>query len=236
LENIHISSNYEGIEIKKVNPLMLISILIASSALTLLVVGYEPVALSGYKPTFIPNPNYNPTYSHNSNYNSLSPIQIGTFYSSESVQLNSSQDNQPSAFGPLSASSSEQIQEIFRVVGDSYQPIPDAQVVGSDGSGNIFQEFTDSNGYAAINGTPGNWRFTVYSREYFSKTLNRKFEYNTQETLVLQKIGVQEELSIAMHAKKFPIKINNETCELNKEYNQGSEMDIDNPSEMDGMG
>ena len=44
--------------------------------------------------------------------------------------------------------------------------IQDATVTGHDGSGNNFQQTTDSNGYVTINGDSGTWSFSASASGY----------------------------------------------------------------------
>jgi hypothetical protein len=162
---------------KKNYCLVLMILLIAGIGLTNLAVGYSP--------SYTPNTNYKSTYIPNPGYNSfISPTQLGTSNSLLPVQL-----GKANATNPDAASFSELVQEEFRIVGDSNEPIPNAQVVGLDGSGDSFQEATNNDGYVAINGASGNWQFTVYAPGYFNKLVNRKLDYSTEVMLIqLQKI------------------------------------------------
>lgn len=203
--------------------------------LTALTVAEGPVELSGYRPTYIPNPNYKPTYIPNSNYNSIAPIQVGGFNGVQSFQLNSSQNHQTDVVNSGSIHANY-VKEVFRVVDDSNLPIRNAQIMGYEGSGIGFQEFTDSNGYVTINGTAGIWQFTVSAQEYFAETLKRKLEYDAYEILTLQKISMQRELNISQIRKKFTIPIRKTACELNEKNDQDSETAVDQPSQTGGMG
>ena len=210
-------------------------LLIVGIELTALDADGEPVVLSGYKPTYIPNPNYKPTYTPSTNYNLPTPIQLSNFYGSQPFQLSSSSNTQTYAFLPI-ASSSRQVEERFQVVGDSSEAISNAQFVGFDGSSNSFHKFADVNGNIAISGSPGHWQFTVYAPGYFSKLVNRQFEYNTFEILMLEKKSVQRELDANQLRTKFTISksIANETSELNR----NSEQDVDTDPDLsaDAMG
>jgi len=55
--------------------------------------------------------------------------------------------------------------------GSSSGPVvPGSLVTGHDGSGNIFEQTVDSNGYVTITGDPGNWFFTVVSDGFEANT------------------------------------------------------------------
>jgi len=144
----------------------------------------------GYKPTITPNTNYRTTYTPNPSYNSfIPPTQLGGSSNQQSVQLSPLPDTKTNLTNPDAASLSELVQEKFRIAGDSNEPILNAQVAGLDGSGNSFMEYTDNNGYVAINGASGNWQFTVYAPGYFNKLVNRKLEYSADVILIqLEKI------------------------------------------------
>jgi hypothetical protein len=213
---------------KKNYCLALMILLIASIELTASAIGDEPAVLSGHKPTYTPS----------SNYNSPIPIRVSSSYGPQPVQLSTSSNTQINASSPIAASPFEQVQEGFRIVGDSNESIPNAQFVGRDGSGNSFQEFTDGYGNVVINGSPGYWQFTVYAPRYFSKSMDRQFEYDTYEILMLQKIGVQRELDANPQGKKFTITkiIGNKTCELNRNAEKDSDMTTDQSIDTGGMG
>lgn len=152
----------------------MVFLIIAVIALTTLAAGIRTAELSGYRPTYTPNAN---------DYKSPEPVQLGKF-----------RDSMPSQSGniPIAVLSSTQVKEEFMILGDSNEPIPDAQLKGSDGSGNDFLEFTDRSGYVAVNGTPGDWQFTAYASGYFTKTWNRRYMDSTHEVLILQKMGAQQ--------------------------------------------
>lgn len=193
----------------------------------------------GYKPTITPNTNYRSAYTPNPSYNSFTPpTQLGGSSNPQSVQLSPSLNTKTNVTNQVAASFSVLVQEEFKIVGDSNEPIPNARVAGLDGSGNSFQESTDNNGYVAINGSSGNWQFTVYAPGYFTQPVNRKFEYNTDVMLTLQKIGDQEELNANQFENKFTRTnvIANETahetipnwlCGSNGNYEQDSDKTTD---------
>jgi hypothetical protein len=52
--------------------------------------------------------------------------------------------------------------------------IPGTQVTGKDGSGNSFQQTTDSRGEVAITGDPGTWYFTASADGYVTKSWNQE--------------------------------------------------------------
>jgi hypothetical protein len=206
----------EGFDLKKNCVALMVLLIIAGITLTNFAVGDEPVVLSGHRPTFTPNTNYVPP----------DPIDIGT--------LGTIRGQAPAQLSGGNAQarelSSVQVQEEFRIVGVSNEPIPNAQFKGYDGSGNNFQEFTDSNGYVAINGTPGDWQFTAYASGYFSNTWNRKYADNTYEVLTLQKMGSQQPSpnENRPESESAPIKtIVLDGCDFNKTVEQSSDPTTD---------
>ncbi len=65
--------------------------------------------------------------------------------------------------------------------------IPDAAVKGWDGSGNIFKETTDSNGYVTITGEPGTWSFTASADGYETKSWDQEItETDTKDAFLQQ--------------------------------------------------
>ena len=154
-------------------------LIIAGITLTTLAAGAGTAELSGYRPTYTPNAN---------DYNPPDPVQLGKFRDSMPHQVGFEEDN---GYGKSSIAS-VQVKEEFMILGDSNEPIPDAQLKGSDGSGNYFLEFTDRSGYVAVNGTPGDWQFTAYASGYFTKTWDRRYVDSTHEVLTLQKMDAQQ--------------------------------------------
>jgi hypothetical protein len=189
----------------------------------------------GYKPTITPNTNYRSSYLPNPSYNSFTPpTQLGGSSNPQSVQLSPSLNTITNVTNQVAASFSVLVQEEFRVVGDSNEPIPNARVAGLDGSSNSFQESTDNNGYVAINGSSGNWQFTVYAPGYFTQSVNRKFEYNADVVLILQKIGDQEELNEDQIENKFTRTnaiVNETTHEIIPNWLCGSNGDFEQDSD-----
>jgi hypothetical protein len=198
----------------------MILLIIAGIALTNFAVGDGPVVLSGYRPTYTTNNDYIPP----------EPIQLGAFHGTKSTQL--SRDTQASGASSIATPSSTQVQQVFRIISDSKEPISGAQFIGYDGSGTNFQEYTDSNGYVAITGSPGNWQFTAYASGFFSNTWNRKYTYNASEVLILQKMGDQQGLAVGQSKNESePIQIKYiDGCDLNKTTEQSSDLAADQSS------
>jgi len=194
----------------------MIFLIIAGIALTTLAAGVGTAELSGYRPTYTPNAN---------DYNSPEPVQLGKFRDSVPSQIGFGNDKGygTSSIAPM------QVREEFMIVGDSNEPIPDAQLKGSDGSGNDFLEFTDRSGYVAVNGTPGDWQFTAYASGYFTKTWNRRYADNTHEVLVLQKMDAQQLLDENRPKdESVPRKtIFLDGCDFNKTIEQSSDPALD---------
>ncbi|MDD4652349.1 MAG: carboxypeptidase-like regulatory domain-containing protein [Methanothrix sp.] len=145
--------------------------------------------VAGYSPSYMPNTNYRSTYTPNLNYK---PIDSPT-------QLASSNNLQPVQLGKTNAIDSaaqlhEMVQGEFRVVDESDEPIPNAQIAGHDGYGNNFQETTNNDGYATIKGAFGDWQFTVYAQGYFNKLVGCKLEYNADVMVVQLKKIVPEKI------------------------------------------
>jgi hypothetical protein len=193
----------------------MVFLIIAGITLTTLAAGVETAVLSGYRPTYTPNAN---------DYNSPEPVQLGKFRDSMPAQL-SSGNAKGNRNSPIAELSPLQVKEEFMIVGDSNEPIPDAQLKGSDGSGNDFLEFTDRSGYVAVNGTPGDWQFTAYASGYFTKTWDRRYADNTHEVLVLQKMDAQQLLDENRPKdESVPRKtIVLDGCDFNKTIEQGSD-------------
>lgn len=171
-----------GIETKKKYCLALVILLIAYTGFANLAVGYKPI--------ITPNTDYRSTYTPNSNYDSyIPPTQLGSSNNQQSIQLSPSTIIKTNLTNATIALPSELVKEEFRIVGDSNEPIPNAQVAGLDGSSNRFLEYTDDSGYVTISGTTGIWQFTVYASGYFNKLVNHKVEDNNDAMLIkLQKI------------------------------------------------
>ncbi|MDI9399176.1 MAG: carboxypeptidase-like regulatory domain-containing protein [Euryarchaeota archaeon] len=55
---------------------------------------------------------------------------------------------------------------IFHEMGKIDVILPDVQVTAFDGIGNIINEITDANGYVALEGVPGTWRFSASKGGY----------------------------------------------------------------------
>lgn len=51
-------------------------------------------------------------------------------------------------------------------------PLPGVMVTGQDESGTSFDVTTDKNGYATIEGLPGNWQFTASKEGYVTSSWN----------------------------------------------------------------
>ena len=66
--------------------------------------------------------------------------------------------------------------------------IPGAQVTGQDGSGNSFQQTTDSNGYVKITGDPGTWSFSASADGYETYSEDQEIiETGTKAAFLLKK-------------------------------------------------
>jgi hypothetical protein len=195
-----------GSDMKRSYCLALVILLIIAGILANFAVGEGPVVLPGYKPTYTPN----------TNYITPEPIQVGKFSSQKPTQLSLKGNTETNGESQITAPSSAQIQVGFGIVGDSNEPILGAQLTGDDGSSNSFQEFTDSDGYAAITGFPGKWQLTAYAQGYFSKTLNRPFSSNTYVALILQKIGSQPPLEPEGVTPYIIGRENISDCDLNR--------------------
>jgi len=64
--------------------------------------------------------------------------------------------------------------------------IPGAQVTGLDGSGNSFQQTTDSSGYVNIEGDPGTWYFSVSAAGYETSNWDQDITENDFKDAFLQ--------------------------------------------------
>lgn len=124
----------------------------------------------------------------------------------QEVQLSNSAANQVSMTAATLLP--ESVQEEFKIVGDSNEPIPYAEVIGNDGSGDHFQVYADINGDIELNGAPGNWQFTVYAQGYapgyFTATINQGFEDNAYDVLRLQKMFSQGAPNEAQVGNELP--------------------------------
>lgn len=161
--------------------------MIAGIELTALAVGGEPVDLSGlHKPTYYPYP----------------------MATSPSGRMTASLDTPIArSFAPSNSQEIDQaqVQERFRFVGESNQPLSGAQFSGRDGANNLIQGITDDNGDVTITGAPGIWQFLVYVSGYFSDAMICPFTYSTSKVLKLQPSGALEELDISGHINKKDI-------------------------------
>jgi len=102
-------------------------------------------------------------------------------------EKNSNTDSQPGSFGPIEVeikSAQEPItltpnQPITLTLyvrdGSASGPIiPGAQVTCQDGSGNNFEQTTDSNGYVTITGDPGTWSFKTSAEGYATNSWDQE--------------------------------------------------------------
>ncbi len=71
--------------------------------------------------------------------------------------------------------------------------IPSAEVRGQDGSGNIFQWTTDSNGYVTITGDPGDWSFSVSADGYETNSWDQEITKTDTKYPFLQKVETRQE-------------------------------------------
>lgn len=79
--------------------------------------------------------------------------------------------------------------------GSSSGPIiPGAKVTGHDGSGNSFQQTTDSSGYATITGDPGTWSFTASADGYDTNSWDQEIADICTKHAFLQKEQPQESI------------------------------------------
>ena len=118
-------------------------------------------------------------------------------------EQNSNSDNKPGVYGPIEvdvteSQSGQVLQGAIPVTltlyvhdGSADGPvISDALVEGQDGSGNTFQQTTDSSGYVTIEGDSGTWSFSVSADGY--ETNNWDQEITETETdskdVFLQKV------------------------------------------------
>jgi len=167
--------------------------MIACTELTTFAVGDGPVDLGGYKPTYYP-PGYYPS--------DISPDQGNTQAHIQDPQ--------------------GQIQVNFKLVGESNESIPGAQLNCRDGAGdsinpqglavildtpagqrhNPAKIITDRNGDVTITGSPGTWQFSVYKSGFFSNVLTYPFTYSTSMVLKLQEVGSLEKLDSSGHKGK----------------------------------
>jgi hypothetical protein len=157
---------------------MLIILMIAGLEIAF-AVGMEPVPLSGIqKPSYYPYP----------------------MASSPSGRITASLDT-PIAGGVVQSNpqgiDQVLVQERFRIVDDSNQPLVGAQFSGHDGANNIVQGITDDNGDVTIMGVPGNWQFLIYFSGYFSEAMVYPFTYSSSKILTLESSGSLEELNLS---------------------------------------
>jgi tetratricopeptide (TPR) repeat protein len=152
----------------------------------------ELVKIPTYRPTFIPSSNSISTISN----------QLGVFKGPEPILLSGLANIQENGANPAVATSlhgstdytgdSAQVAANFRIIGDSNESIPGAQLVGQDGNGANFQSVTDSNGYVVVTGATGNWHFKAYAAGYFFNTWNYQVTSSVSTVLRLQKIDTQQ--------------------------------------------
>lgn len=95
--------------------------------------------------------------------------------------------------------------------GDANGPtIPDAQVTGHDGSGNNFQQTTNSNGYVIINGDPGTWSFSASASGYAINNWDQEITDTCTKQASLQKEQQSSENSVvgkwAFHSEEVDVK------------------------------
>jgi hypothetical protein len=65
--------------------------------------------------------------------------------------------------------------------------IPSTQVTGHDGSGNNFQQTTDSNGYATITGDTGTWSFSASASGYETNNWDQEItETDTKDAYLMK--------------------------------------------------
>jgi hypothetical protein len=70
--------------------------------------------------------------------------------------------------------------------------IQDAQVTGQDGSGNSFEQTTDSNGYVTITGDPGTWSFSVSADGYETNSWDQEITVSDTKDAYLQEEEPEE--------------------------------------------
>ncbi len=78
--------------------------------------------------------------------------------------------------------------------------ISNAQVTGQDASGNIFQQTTNSNGYATITGYPGTWSFSVSVDGYETNSWSQPVtETDTKDAFLQKSLGGVNFTSIGLN-------------------------------------
>ena len=157
--------------------------------------GYDKGLIqSGSQPTegeLVKIPTYRPTFIPGSNSISTGPNQLGGFKGPEPIQLSRQANIQVHGSAEYNGDPA-QVTVKFVIVGDSNESIPGAQLVGQDGNGANFQSVTDSNGYVAVTGSPGNWLFKAYASGYFFNTWNYQITSSVSMVLRLEKIVIQQ--------------------------------------------
>jgi murein DD-endopeptidase MepM/ murein hydrolase activator NlpD/5-hydroxyisourate hydrolase-like protein (transthyretin family) len=112
-------------------------------------------------------------------------------------EMNSNSNSQPSFYGAIEVdvieAQSEQEESVpvtltlYVHEGSVYGPfISDATIEGQDGSGNSFQQTTDSSGYVNIEGDPGTWYFSVSAAGYETSNWDQDITENDFKDAFLQ--------------------------------------------------
>jgi uncharacterized GH25 family protein len=123
--------------------------------------------------------------SAKSDYPHLKELLAATRIRLANAQSNPESVNQPSSQVTLT---------LYVRDGSASGPIiPGAQVTGQDGSGNGFQQTTDSNGYVTITGDPGTWSFSASANGYATKPWDQEITETCTKHAFLQMAEAQDD-------------------------------------------
>jgi hypothetical protein len=125
-------------------------------------------------------------------------------------ERNSNTNGQPSSFEPAEVevtSSQEVTLTLYVHDGSADGPVlSGVDVTGQDAAGNSFQQVTDSNGYATVEGEPGTWSFSVSAFGYETSSWSQSIAMTCTKHAFLQKtLTITPTSSAIIHASIWTV-------------------------------